>query len=114
MIRAMGNVESFELCETIPKVRMPSLLESRNSLLHLWTSLWLKANPANIFTNGDGMLSQSRTTSSKRSDLVVFGTAKLRHRNSISWPTMLERDVSKRNFEEIHDRFQRYSSYRDS
>ena len=42
MIRDMGNVELFELCETIPKsamLRMPSLLESRHSLLHLWTSL---------------------------------------------------------------------------
>ena len=42
MIRDMGNVELFELCETIPKgamLRMPSLLESRNSLLHLWTFL---------------------------------------------------------------------------
>ena len=42
MIRDMDNVELFELCETIPKgatLRMPSLLESRHSLLHLWTSL---------------------------------------------------------------------------
>ena len=42
MTRDMGDVELFELCETIPKVqmlRMPSLLASRNSLLHLWTSL---------------------------------------------------------------------------
>ena len=42
MIREMGNVELFELCETIPKVavlRMPSSLESRNCLWHLWTSL---------------------------------------------------------------------------
>ena len=45
----MGNVELFEFCETVPKVqsmlRMPSLLESRNSLSHLWTSLerkWIK------------------------------------------------------------------------
>ena len=38
----VGNVELFELCETIPQsamLRMPSLLESRHSLLHLWTSL---------------------------------------------------------------------------
>ena len=42
------------------------------------------------------MLSQSRTTSSKRSDLVVLGTAKLRHRNSISWPTTRGGDVSER------------------
>ena len=35
MIREMGNVELFELCETIPKsamLRMPSLLESRHPL----------------------------------------------------------------------------------
>ena len=39
----MGNAEVFELCETIPKVQcsecLPSLLESRSDLLHLWTSL---------------------------------------------------------------------------
>ena len=56
----------------------------------------LKANPAKIFTHGDGMLSQSRTTSSERCDLVVFGTAKLRHRKSISWSTTRGRDVLKR------------------
>ena len=42
MIRDMGNVELFELCETIPKVQCSAcllLLESKNSLLHLWTSL---------------------------------------------------------------------------
>ena len=42
MIREMGNVELFELCETIPKVQMfsmSSLLESRSDLLHLRTPL---------------------------------------------------------------------------
>ena len=40
MIREVGNVQLFELCETIPPMlRMPSLLESRYDLLHLWTSL---------------------------------------------------------------------------
>ena len=42
MIREMGNVELFELCETIPKsamFSMPSLLESRGDPLRLWTSL---------------------------------------------------------------------------
>ena len=42
------------------------------------------------------MLSQSRTTSPERVDLVVLGTAKLRHRKSISWPTTRGRGVSKR------------------
>ena len=67
-------------------LRMPSLLESRNNLLH---------------SSGDWMLSQSRTTSSRRGDLMVLGTAKLRHRNSISWPTTRGRDVSKRKLMEF-------------
>ena len=42
MIREMGNVELFELYENNSKsamLRMPSSLESRSDLLHLWTSL---------------------------------------------------------------------------
>ena len=42
MIKDMGNVELFELCETNPKnamQRMPSLLESRHRLLHLQVPL---------------------------------------------------------------------------
>ena len=45
MIREFGNVEFFEFCETIPKVQcseLPSILESRMDLLHLWTSLGWK------------------------------------------------------------------------
>ena len=45
MIRELGNVELFELCETIPNVQcssMSSLLESRNCLLHLRTVLGWK------------------------------------------------------------------------
>ena len=39
MIREWGNVELFELCETIPKVQCSESLESRNGLFHLWSSL---------------------------------------------------------------------------
>ena len=42
MIRELGNVELFKLCETILKVQCPKYLiclESRSGLLHLWTSL---------------------------------------------------------------------------
>ena len=41
MIKDMGNVELFELCETIPSAlqRNPSMLESRHCLLHLQASL---------------------------------------------------------------------------
>ena len=77
-------------------LRMPSLLESRNSLLHSVDISWLKASPSKTFTNGDWMLSQSRTMSSEWCDLVVLGTAKLRGRKSMSWPTTRGRDVSNR------------------
>ena len=89
MIREIGNAELFELCETIPKV------QCSECFVYVDIS-WLKANPANILTNGDWMLSQSRTTSSERGDFVVLGTAKPKHRKSILWPTTRGRDVSKR------------------
>ena len=55
----------------------------------------------NNLTSGDWMLSESRTTSSRRGDLMVLGTAKLRHRKSMLWPTMRGGDVSKRNLKEF-------------
>ena len=61
MIRHVGNVELFELCETIPKVQCsewPSLLESRHRLLHLWASLE-RRNPADVSTDGNWIFSQS-------------------------------------------------------
>ena len=63
---------------------------------------WLKAKPANIFTNGDWTLSQSRTTSSRRSDLEVLRTAKLRHRKTIpiAHPLMRSKDI--RNIRKSH------------
>ena len=42
------------------------------------------------------MLSESRTSSSRRSDHMVLGTAKPKHRRSILWPSSRGRDVSKR------------------
>ena len=55
MIRDMGNVELFELCETIPKVQY--------SEIALVDISWLKVKPAYNFINGDWTLSQSRTSS---------------------------------------------------
>ena len=44
---------------------------------------------------------------------MVLGTAKLRHKKSTMWPTTRGRCL-KRNYEGIHDRFQRDPVYRDS
>ena len=62
----------------------------------------MKANPANIFfTDCDWVISQFRTTSSRRIDPMVLDTAKLKHRKSILWLTMRGRDVSKRIMKEF-------------
>ena len=116
MIREMGNVELFELCETFPKVQCSQcLLYWNQGTVHCTCGHLLKESEVSPhFHQWRLELSQSRTTSSRRGVLVVLGTAKLRHRKSTSWPTMREGDVSKKNFDGIHDRFQRDSVYRDS
>ena len=99
----MDIVELFELCETIPKVQCTECLLYWNRGVIYCTCglLFVESEPSQNFTKSDWMLSQSRTTSSRRSDLVVLGTAKLRHWKSISLPTMRGRDVSKRNLKEF-------------
>ena len=82
-------------------LRMPSLLESRSDLLHLWTSLRRKRIQPQFLINGDWMLSQIRTTSSRRCDPTVLGTAKPKHKKSILWPITRGRDVSKRIMKEF-------------
>ena len=76
-------------------------------------SSWWKADPAKVFVNGDWMFSQSRTTSSACGDIVVLGTEKLRNREHFLAHNARKRCI-KKNFDGIHDRFQRDSVYRDS
>ena len=59
------------------------------------------------------MLSQSRTTSSRR-ETTVLGTAKPTHRKSILSPHNARKRCIKKNFDGIHDRFQWDSVFRDS
>ena len=75
---------------------------------------WLKANPATIFTNGDWMLSQSRTASSRRDDHTMLGKAKPTHRKSNFVAHNARKRCIKKNFDGIHDRFQRDPVFRDS
>ena len=86
MIREMSNVELFELCETIPKCNAQNafFIGIKEWSVALEDISWLKANPVKILVNGDWMLSPSRTTSSRRGDPMVLGTAKPTHRKSIS------------------------------
>ena len=68
-------------------------------------------NPADIFTNGNWTFSQSRTMSSKRSDLMAIVMVKLKHRRSTSSPIMQERVVSKRVFKEFTIAFRKISDF---
>ena len=61
MIRELGNVELFKLCETVPKVQC-SLIRIKDLSTALADSSWLKANPEESLTNKDWMHSLSRTT----------------------------------------------------
>ena len=97
MIREMGNVELFE-AKQFRKCNAQNafFIGIKELSVALADISWLKANLIKILACGDWMLSQSRTMSSEKGDRVVLGTAKLRHRKSISWLTTRGRDVSKR------------------
>ena len=75
---------------------------------------WLKANPANILTNGDWMLSQSRTTSSKKERPPGARHGKNEAQKEYYVAHNARKICLKRTYEGIHDRFQRDPVYRDS
>ena len=93
---------------------MPSLLESRNCLLHLWTFLCWKRIQPQFWPMTTGCSLNPAPRYFKKGDIVVLGKAKLRYKKSISWPQCAEEMSPKKNFKGIHDRFQRDSTYRDS
>ena len=85
MTRDVGNVELFELCETIPKVQCSECFffwGIKEKFIALVDISCERVNPADIFTNGDWMFSQSRTMSSRRSDLMVLGSKTTREVSS--------------------------------
>ena len=110
MIRDMGNVELFELCETIPKVQCSEcLLYWHQGTVYCTCGRLLRESESSRHLHQWRLdvLSQSRTTSSRRDDLMVLGTAKLKHRRSTSWSTVQGRDVSKRILQEFTIAFRR-------
>ena len=110
----MGNVELFELCETIPKVQ-------RSECLPYWNQGVICCTCGHLLVESESCqhFSQWRRDSisiphyERRSDLMVLGTVKLRHRKSTMWPTTRGKDL-KRNYEGVHDRFLRDPVSRDS
>ena len=72
---------------------------------------WLKANPVKILVNGNWMLSPSRTTSSRRRDPTVLGTGKTETQKEHFVAHNARKRCIKKNFDGIHDRFQRDPVY---
>ena len=112
----MGNVELFELCETSPKVQCSECLLCWNQgkSIALVDISWKKVKPAKMFNNGDWMLSQPRTTSSRRDDLEVLGTARTEEHKENFIAHNARKRCLKKKFERIHDRFLKDSTYCDS
>ena len=81
--------------------RMPSLLEPRNSLLHLWTSLERKWIQPTSSPMAIGCSLNPELCHQEGGDLMVLGMVKLQHRRSTSKPIMRGRDVSKRVVKEF-------------
>ena len=87
MIRDMGNVELFELCETTPNVQCSECLLCWNQGIVYCTRghLLVESESNQNFSQWRlDALSQSQTMSSRRGDLMVLGTVKLKHRRSTS------------------------------
>ena len=78
MVRDMGNVELFELCETNPKVQCKECLLHRNQGIVYCTCGQPTFSPVAI---GRCLNPEQRH---QEGDLEVLGTAKLKHRKSTS------------------------------
>ena len=110
MIREIGNVELFELCETIPKVQCSQCLLYWNQETISCTS-WLKANPAKTLTNGDWMLPRY-VIKKGRPHGARHGKTKAQKKYYVAHNA--RKGCLKRNHEGIHDRFPRDPVFRDS
>ena len=114
MIREMGNVELFELCETIPKVQCPEcllycnqiyctcghlLVESESSHNFSHWRLDALSIPHYVIKKGRPHRARHGKTDAQKEHFVVHNARKR---------------CIKKNFDGIHDRFQRDPVYRES
>ena len=100
MIRDMGNVELFELSETIPKVQCSEcFLYWNQGIVYCTCGHFLRESESSPMAIGCSLNPQLRHQ--KGATFLVLGTVKLKHRRSTSWSTMQGGDVSKRILEEF-------------
>ena len=117
MIKDMGNVELFELCETNPKVQCKEsfLLESRHRIVYCTCGHLLNESEASrgvIQWTLDLLSIQNYVIMKERPHGHRFGKTKEQTDHHIAHN--LRKWCIKRNFEGIHDRFLKDLVFRES
>ena len=95
MIRELGNVELFELCETTPKVQCSQCILYWNQGIVYCTcgQCLIYSESRENLTNYDWMQSLSRTTSSRKALPMVLDTARPKYKENTTWFGMRGRDA---------------------
>ena len=99
MMKDMGSVEIFELCETIPKVQCKEcLLYWIQGIVYCTCGHLLRENQSSrgILRWAYWILSQSRTVSFRRGDLMAIVMGRLKNKENILLPIIWERDTSRK------------------
>ena len=116
MIRDMGNVELFELFETIPKVQcLECFLYWNQEIVCCTCGHLLKESESSqhFLTNGDWMLSQPPHFVIKKGRPRGARHGRTEAQKELFVAHNARKRCIKKNFEGIHDRFQRDPVYRD-
>ena len=116
MIRELGNVELFELCETIPKVQCSERLLYWNQGIVYCTCghLLVESESSQGFHQWrlDAFSIQNYVIKKERPRGARHGKTEAQKEHFVAHNA--RRRCLKKKFEGIHDRFQRDSTYRDS
>ena len=88
MIREMGNVELFELCETIPKV------QCSQCLLYCYQGV-IYCTCGHFLAESESSQKFNKSSLDALSYPMVLGTVKMKDRNSTISPSTRGRDVAK-------------------
>ena len=116
MIRDMGNVELFELCETIPKVQCSECLLCWNQgIVHCTCGHLLKENEASQHFHQwrlDAFSIENYVIKKERPRGARHGRTEAQKEHFTAHNA--RRRCLKKKFEGIHDRFLKDSTFRDS
>ena len=105
MIRELGNVELFELCETTPKVQCSHCLlslESRNCVLHLRTMLDLQRIQKKVNKLRLDAISIPDYVIKKGATVMVLDTARPKYKENTTWLGMRGRDAVRKSTPKVN------------